>query len=223
MKERIIIDFEFTGLNNSYILNNEIVQFKALNLSNNKTYLKNFKTNIPSTKGAYLKHKIDNSFCQDLFNKDEFILSINSISNGDVDLLGWGVELDKKMLLNSKITVDITDIREMAMFTKYEQELALGGNSLETAYYVITGKEPKIKNHGDVDELFLMKDILEKIDKLEKHRILNFMPYGHCAGMPLEKYVVEYRRQADGYRYNNNDLLSKSLDIYIDNIDDYKF
>jgi len=37
------------------------------------------------------------------------------------------------------------------------------------------------------------------------------MPHGHCAGMPISQYTSNYRRSADGYRYNNSDLLAKSL------------
>ena len=33
--------------------------------------------------------------------------------------------------------------------------------------------------------------------------------------MPLDLYVDDNRRRADGYRYNNNDILAISLDYYI--------
>ena len=34
--------------------------------------------------------------------------------------------------------------------------------------------------------------------------------------MPLDLYINDNRRRADGYRYNNNDVLATSLDYYID-------
>ncbi len=40
---------------------------------------------------------------------------------------------------------------------------------------------------------------------------LTVMPFGFCRGMPLSQYVRQYRRQADGYRFNNADLLAAAL------------
>jgi hypothetical protein len=42
------------------------------------------------------------------------------------------------------------------------------------------------------------------------------MPWGDYAGVPIRKYVEEERRRADGYRFNNSDLLAVSMDYWIE-------
>ena len=42
------------------------------------------------------------------------------------------------------------------------------------------------------------------------------MPWGDYAGVPICEYVKEERRRADGYRFNNNDLLATSMDYWIE-------
>lgn len=34
--------------------------------------------------------------------------------------------------------------------------------------------------------------------------------------MAISQYIGEYRRAADGHRYNNNDLFSLALDYYVE-------
>ena len=86
---------------------------------------------------------------------------------------------------------------------------------METCYYLLTGKEIS-PSHGDLEELFPLIEIYKIIynEEIKFHNRLKYFPWGDQGGMPLAKYCEEYRRKADGYRYNNNDILAKALDYY---------
>lgn len=220
----VIIDLEFTGLDNSYIKDNEIIQIKLMNKDNGMVYIKNFHTDKKSDAGAFLCHRIDNNqFFPKKFSEDEFNKALNGIGidvykndRSSIIFCGFGVELDKKMLKKYGVELDIFDIRERLKQSEHEEVLAKQGNSLEAAHYIVTGELKEIKNHGGREELELISDLFDKIPQLEHKPLLTVMPHGHCAGMPLNLYVEDYRRQADGYRYNNNDILADSLDHYCD-------
>ena len=51
----LIIDFEYTGLDNQYIIDNEIIQLKIHHVETNKNYVFNYSAKKPMTAGAYIK------------------------------------------------------------------------------------------------------------------------------------------------------------------------
>jgi hypothetical protein len=214
-RKKIIIDFEFTGLDNSYQKDNEIIQMKSINLFTGEKKILNFGSKKKSCAGAYLVHRIKNhALKKRMFSKEEFYEFMpKDIEN--YEILGFSVTQDKEMLKKYGVSINITDIQELAALSGFEKEMSLGGRSLETVYYIVTKKLPTIKNHGGLDELLLIRSIYKKIQKNDTQKYYYYMPWGHCAGMPIKDYVLSYRRQADGYRFNNTDLLSKSLDYFI--------
>lgn len=220
---RIIIDLEFTGLDNSYIKDNEVVQLKMLNITTGATLCNTYRTKKESGAGAYLCHKIkkiDQGYID--FSKSEFDEALKVV---DADIsrdqfYGFSISNDIKMLLKYDIHIPkYIDIQEQFRLTEYEQRIATEGSSLETLVFMVLGREAEI-NHGDESELLEMESLIEKLDELPKNEFLSLVPFGHCAGMPLIQYIIEYRRAADGYRFNNDNLYASSLDNKIDNLYD---
>ena len=121
------------------------------------------------------------------------------------------------MLAKYGVNIEIVDLQELIRRNpKYELALSIGCSSMEAAYLLLTGKKPQLKTHLSLAELSLIREIYQEtinFEDLNEHFTL--MPYGHCAGMPIRQYVSAFRRAADGYRFNNNDLLAKSLTAHI--------
>ena len=211
-KQKIIIDFEFNGLPR-YRFDPEIAQVKMKNLTNGKSVCHNFKTLKKGFgRGYYGLIKGDK-----LFSKKEFYKLLETIGASDKDAFyGFSIETDKELLCSYDINLSAyVDIQEQLMLKKkYEYQIAMGGRSLEFCYYLVT-KEVVTVDHNTADELALIERLFYAT-RGKKQKYLTVYPWGPEAGMPLEDYIDDNRRRADGYRYNNNNLLSKSLDHYIE-------
>ena len=104
---------------------------------------------------------------------------------------------------------------------KYELPMAMGGRSLEFCYYLVT-KEVVTVDHNSSDELALIERLFYAT-RGKKQKYLTVYPWGPDAGLPLDMFVNDNRRRADGYRYNNNNILSTSLDYYANEADACKW
>lgn len=210
-KQKIIIDFEFNGLHR-YGFMPEIAQVKMKNLTNGKSVCQNFKThNKGFGRGYYGLIKGNKLFSQAEFYK---LLAIIGASDKDA-FYGFSIKTDKELLSSYNIYLSTyIDIQEHLMLKKkYERPMAMGGRSLEFCYYLVT-KEVVTVDHNSSDELALIERLFYATrGKKQKH--LTVYPWGPEAGMPLDLYINDNRRRADGYRYNNNDVLATSLDYYI--------
>lgn len=210
-KQNIIIDFEFNGLPR-YNFTPEINQVKMKNLTNGKTVCQNFKTHNKGCGRAYYGLiKGDKMFSQKEFEK-----LLNTIGASDKDAFyGFSIKTDKELL--SSYGIDLStyvDIQEQLMLKKkFERPMAMGGRSLEFCYYLVT-KEVVTVDHNSADELALIEKLF-CATRGKKQKYLTVYPWGPEAGMPLDLYVDDNRRRADGYRYNNNDILAISLNHYI--------
>ena len=210
-KQNIIIDLEFNGLPR-YGFMPEIAQVKMKNLTNGKSVCQNFKThNKGFGRGYYGLIKGDK-----LFSQKEFYKLLKTIGASDKDAFyGFSIKTDKELLSSYNIYLSTyIDIQEQLMLKKkYERPMAMGGRSLEFCYYLVA-KEVVAVDHNTADELALIERLFYATrGKKQKH--LTVYPWGQEAGMPLDLYVDDNRRRADGYRYNNNDILATSLDYYI--------
>ena len=210
-QQKIIIDFEFNGLPR-YGFMPEIAQVKMKNLTNGKSVCQNFKThNKGFGRGYYGLIKGDK-----LFSQKELYKLLKTIGASDKDAFyGFSIETDKELLSSYNIYLSTyIDIQEQLMLKKkYERPMAMGGRSLEFCYYLVA-KEVVAVDHNTADELALIERLFYATrGKKQKH--LTVYPWGPEAGMPLDLYVDDNRRRADGYRYNNNDILATSLDYYI--------
>lgn len=210
-KQNIIIDFEFNGLPR-YGFQPEITQVKMKNLANGNAVCQNFKThNKGFGQGYYGLIKGDK-----LFSQKEFYKLLDAIGASEKDAFyGFSIKTDKELLNSYNICLSTyVDIQEHLMLKKkYERPMAMGGRSLEFCYYLVT-KEVVTVDHNSSDELALIERLFYATrGKKQKH--LTVYPWGPEAGMPLDLYVDDNRRRADGYRYNNNDILAISLNHYI--------
>ena len=215
MKQKIIIDLEFNGLPR-WGFTPEITQLKMINITNGKQYCKNFKTK----KKGYIRPFYGEIEGKTYFKASNFTAALKKICNNNngIDFYGFSIKTDKQVLKSYGIDLYYTgDIQEKLMLNqKFEQEMACGGRSLEACYYIATGKIIKEDTHTSIDELKLIQELYQIAYSNETNIFLTMYPYGDLGGMPLDLYVEEYRRRADGYRYNNNDLLAKSLNYYCD-------
>lgn len=210
-QQKIIIDFEFNGLPR-YGFQPEITQVKMKNLTNGNAVCQNFKTHKKGFgQGYYGLIKGDK-----LFSQKEFYKLLKTIGASDKDAFyGFSIKTDKELLSSYNIYLSTyVDIQERLMLKKkYELPMAMGGRSLEFCYYLVT-KEAVTVDHNTADELaFIERLFYATRGKKQKH--LTVYPWGPEAGMPLDLYVDDNRRRADGYRYNNNDVLATSLDYYV--------
>ena len=210
-KQKIIIDFEFNGLPR-YGFQPEITQIKMKNLTNGKSVCHNFKTLEKGFgRGYYGLIKGDK-----LFSKKEFDKLLDAIGAGEKDAFyGFSIKTDKELLSSYNIYLSTyVDIQEQLMLKKkYELTMAMGGRSLEFCYYLVT-KEVVTVDHNSSDELALIERLFYAT-RGKKNKHLTVYPWGPEAGMPLDLYINDNRNRADGYRYNNNDVLAMSLNHYI--------
>lgn len=211
-KQKIIIDFEFNGLPR-YGFMPEISQVKMKNLTNGKSVCQNFKTHNKGFGRGYYGFIKGNK----LFSQTEFYKLLGAIGASEQDAFyGFSIKTDKELLSSYNICLSTyVDIQEQLMLKKkYEHPMAMGGRSLEFCYYLVA-KEVVAVDHNTADELALIERLFYAT-RGKKQKYLTVYPWGEEAGMPLDLYINDNRRRADGYRYNNNDILAKSLDYYID-------
>jgi hypothetical protein len=221
MANKIILDLEFNGLP-KYNFEPEIVSLMLYNTSNCKYYIKNYKTNTPITVGANIcmNFDVDNSFEQKFFDKEAFEKGLEMIgATMEDEFYGFSTSLDEQVLTSYGIFFKRNTYRDLSELlrlttTNIERLMAYEGSSIECCYYYITGQRPTF-THGTLDELLAIKSIFDFISQYELNEYYTIYPFGQYAGMPLNLYVIEYRRNADGYRFNNYDKLSESLDHYI--------
>lgn len=219
--KKIIIDFEFTGLDNSFISDNEIVQFKAMNVDSGETICVNYNSEKEINSYGYLIHKVK-KYEGVKFTMIEFIHTLDTIGASiDDEFYGFGTTQDTLMLKKYGINfiTPIKDIREMYQLSDFDFKLALEGSGLEVVYYTVTNEITELTNHNGTDELFLMNRLLTHVKDLKLKKYFAVMPFGFCAGMPLGEYIIKYRRSSDGYRYNNSDLLAQSLTHTIEQLE----
>lgn len=221
-KERkILIDLEFTGLDNTFINDNEIIQVKLFDLDNNKQIIKNFYSKKKLTAHVQLEHLVERYENEPIFSLEEFEKMLTELaSDSEFNFYGFSIEKDIEMLDKYGIKLNIIDIKKHFQKSNFAYRMATEGHGLEECYLIIVGEHPPKSNHADFSEMFLIKALYDKMNEVEADEFLSIVPFGHCSGMDIKQYVIDYRKQADGYRYNNNDDFSRSLDFAINNLFD---
>lgn len=221
-----IIDFEFTGLDNSFITDNEIIQVKICNFDRSdfggspKWILRNFNSKKNLSAHTQLEHQVLKYEAHPFFTLDEFVDMLSKVGLSiDADFFGFGVEMDKKMLAKYDIELEIKDIRTHFQKSKFAYRMATEGSGLEETFLIVTGLYPPDTSHADLTELMVVSELYKKMKDTEADEFISIVPFGHCAGMPISEYVIDYRRNADGYRYNNNDEFAKALTHEIEDFD----
>lgn len=214
--KNIVIDLEFTGLNNTYVQDNEIVQLKLMDADTDNGLCVNFKAHKPVSLYHQVYCGVDGKYPgRMLFSAKQFAKALEKIGvkpDDERTYFGYSVSMDQAMLRKYGVDIEIVDLQEkIRLNPKYERDLAVGCASMEAAYFLLTGKKPPLDTHLKLAELDLVREIYHQVVKFtDCNKLLTLMPHGHCAGMLIRQYVRDYRRAADGYR-NNSDLLAKSL------------
>lgn len=217
-----LIDFEFTGLDNSFITNNEIIQVKIKNIHNQKCVIKNFDSEKPISAYTQLQHKVIRYEDCPRFDLEQLKIMLDEIElDINADFYGFGVEQDKIMLTKYGAYLSIKDIRTHFQKTEFAYRMATEGSGLETTYLIVTGEYPPYANHADFSEMFLIESLFEKIKQYESMQHFSIVPFGRFSGMDITEYVRDNRRAADGYRYNNTDDFSLSLSNAIEILESY--
>lgn len=222
-QHHLIIDLEFTGLDNTYTTNNEIVQLKLLNTQTQVPGLYNYPSVKPIGAHAQLFLKTDRFKCNQLFDKQQFMYAVKQVTGEEsldnIHFYGFGNHQDMYMLRKYGINITIYDLREHFQRTTFEHRIANEGSNLESVYLIVTGQYPSHADHSGLDELNTIYQLYLHAQQHQPNGYYTIMPHGHCAGMPVEQYVTDYRRAADGYRFNNHDLLSATLTNAIETIE----
>lgn len=215
-----LIDLEFTGLDNSIIDDNEIIQIKILNIDNKKSIIKNFNSKKELSAYTQLEHRTVRYEDCPLFSLDELVGMLAHIDLSiDSDFWGFGVEQDIKMLAKYGWYITINDIRTHFQRTEFAYRMATEGGGLEPTYLIVTGEYPPKASHADFSEMILIEKLFEKMKEYNADTYMSVVPFGHCSGMLISDYVQEYRRQSDGYRYNNSDAFASALDAAIEELE----
>lgn len=211
-----LIDLEFTGLDNSVVTDNEIIQVKIKNVETELGVLKNFWSKKALSAYTQLEHKVERYDQHPLFSLHELTLMLEGIGLSlDSIFYGFGVQQDIKMLSKYGCEIEINDIRTHFQQSSFAYRMATEGSSLEATYLIVTGKFPENINHADYSEMNLISELYREMGKHKAESFMQIVPFGHCAGMAIAEYVEAYRRAADGYRYNNKDAFSDSLSHFI--------
>jgi hypothetical protein len=206
-----LIDFEFTGLDSEFITTNEIVQVKVKHFGTGKSFLRNFRSEQTITAHVRLSHKVERYPGHKFSSKALKSVLAKTGCDANTVFWGWSISEDVKMLKKYGIEMKISDIQERLRLTdEYEARMAVEGAGLEAVYFLATGGVVKI-DHASKDELDVIHKLYEVATALTPRERLTIMPYGFARGMKIRDYVVSHRRQADGYRFNNSDLLAASL------------
>jgi len=215
-----IIDLEFTGLDNSFITDNEIIQVKMINVTNKKSIIRNFNSKKQLSAYAQLEHNVLRYEDCPMFSVNEFTKMLSEINLSiDAEFWGFGIEQDVKMLAKYGCNISIKDIRTHYQKTKFAYRMATEGSGLESTYLIINGEYPPTVNHADLSEMYLIEKLFEKMREYEADTYISVVPFGHCAGMSISDYIQKYRRQADGYRYNNSDAFAFALNNAINELE----
>jgi hypothetical protein len=155
-----------------------------------------------------------------LFSLDELVEMLTQIDLSiDANFWGFGVDQDMKMLAKYGWYISIKDIRTHFQKTKFAYRMATEGSGLEPTYLIVTGEYPPTVSHADFSEMSLIETLFEKMKEHKADIYMSVVPFGHCSGMSISDYVLEYRRQSDGYRYNNSDTFASSLDNAIEELE----
>lgn len=222
-----LIDLEFTGLDNTFIQDNEIVQLKLMDAETGNGVCVDFRANKPVSLYHQVYWNLDGKYSGEaMFSAEEFARALERIDVGPDDerqYFGYSVSTDIAMLKKYGVEIEIVDLQDkIRLNPKFESELSVGCSSMEAAYMLLTGKKPPLDTHLKLAELDLVREVYQQVTKFtDCNELLTLMPHGHCAGMPISQYIRGYRRAADGYRHHNFDLLAKSLTAMIAACDSY--
>jgi hypothetical protein len=124
-----------------------------------------------------------------------------------------------KMLAKYGLHITINDIRTHFQRTEFAYRMATEGSGLEPTYLIVTGDYPPEASHASFSEMILIEKLFEKMKEYNADAYMSVVPFGHCSGMLISDYVQEYRRQSDGYRYNNSDAFASALDAAIEDLE----
>jgi len=215
-----LIDLEFTGLDNTFIGDNEIIQVKIKNIENQKCVIKNFNSKKPLSAYTQLEHRVVRYSDCPFFDLSQLLEMLKEIDLSiDSDFWGFGVEQDMKMLAKYGWCPSIHDIRSHWQKTEFAYRMATEGSGLEPCYFIVTGEYPPDASHADFSEMILIERLWEKMEEYPAQEFMSVVPFGHCSGMDITEYVENYRRAADGYRFNNDDDFSEALSFAINELE----
>lgn len=212
-----IIDIEFTGLDNDFIRDNEIIQVKIMNNSTGRSAIKNFNSIKKIGAHTQLETRVERYENSDFFSIEEFekLLAQVGLTMSNT-FWGFSPDMDIYMLFKYGIELIINDIRSYYQKTKVAYQMATEGSSLEATYLIVTGDYPPVCNHVDISELKIIHTLFKKMKYFEPDEFMQIVPFGFCSGMSIYDYVKINRRSADGYRFNNSNEYARSLRLAIE-------
>lgn len=229
IKKKYIIDFEFTGIDCELKNDNEISQAKVISINSQSGNCVQYALSNEHTKTVYNSKQLELSegVKKPLCNLSQLYSDLEiGLTIVEPIFYAWAPSQDLIMLDKYKSSVEelpvIIDIADMCRkIPTLEKAMIINGHTMEAVYHTIFGEQTNC-SHDDNSELKAVKKIYNYVVKHEDYKeenLLNFYPFGHLKGMSLKSVCYNHRRSADGYRHNNDNLLSNSLNHWCDIVD----
>lgn len=164
----ILIDLEFTGLDNTFVRDNEIVQVKLMDADTGDGTCLNCKANKPVSVYHRVHCGLDGDYPgESLFSAEVFAKALEEIGvkpDDEPEYFGYSVSTDQAMLKKYGVDIEIIDLQDrIRLNPKYERELAVGCSSMEGAYFLLTGRVPPLDTHFVLAELDLVREIYHEV------------------------------------------------------------
>ena len=225
MKRKVFIDFEYTGIDNELSRNNEVIAMYLLE-EWKPLIAKIYSSDKENTVGSFLVNGITKEMqeWQPKYNSKDILtaLWVDTVYQLAKDFVfyWYGIKTDKeKAFIGLDLffsDLEYIDVQELFHSNKKTAEqLIIHWDSLNVVSKLYLDKVP---SHTTWEEVIIIKELFELITsdeyKKEQTKFYIYVPYGFAKWLKIEDFVEENRRTADGIRYNNDDLYSRTLDHY---------
>lgn len=235
---KLIIDFEFTGIDNSVIKDNEIISMSVFNIDTKKKWNYIFNSVKENELGSKLVNWIENSdqIWKEKFSKKLFADIVREYCNSEewfnkedkLILYGFWISTDIKMIskyfdIEQFYNFEYKDIQDLLRISNskdirwenIEYSMAINWCSLETTYYLVTWK--KLQNHKWTNEVEAIYNIYKKawISWVKEETFYKYVPFGVYKWLLISEYVKKYKQNAEWYMKSNKDRLSESIKEFI--------
>ncbi len=234
-KKNLIIDFEFTGLDNKYFDKNEILAFSILDIDNPcKKDCFIFKTDTPNSIGSKLVNQITKNdiTVNQKFSAKFFYDVIRDYcwDITDIWLFWFGISTDKSFMRKYDLywqrwtrdwyNFDYQDISDIVKlidikidWLTIEEQMLINGNRQEVVYKLLTWKD--LKNHTWTHEVEAQYDMIQVMLWQNVRESLKYVPFGWFKWMSIIEYCWEEEKRAYGYAMNNTDIFAISLALQL--------
>lgn len=230
MKRKVFIDFEYTGIDNELSTDNEVIAMYLLE-EWKPLIAKIYSSDKENTVGSFLVNGITKEMQEwkPKYDSKEILTAlwvdtVYQLAKDFVFYWYW-IKTDQEKAFRGLdlffSELEYIDIQELFHSNKKTaKQLIIHWDSLNVVSKLYLDKIP---SHTTWEEVVIMKELLELITSDEYKKAQTpyyiYVPYGFAKWAEIKEFVENSRRTADGIRYNNDNLYSKTLDHYCNEVD----